>query len=867
MKRILSLFFIFLILPSAMQGMLRRQVGRPRAPQLSRQAPKAPRRSIVDVQHLKHVHNVIKPEYAHFSPLVGASLINSDYLKKVYQFAPNHPTTRLLNDPKLGLFHLQNTQFRDTQSLSMPGKSLNPELIGQVLGHLHTGQLNESQIQTDLIKQWKKTLHDDFKASISSEKLSQFLKLVQDSKNTENDSEKNRLYIPNMTEGILTGFLYRKATKKEELYTYLNALNKHVPILQKNLDEKMVDDNYSTEEFKKRSKKLKKFENDPDKQLEYIKKDFEGVLCTLMHQSSSKAVPPQILQSFFGYQDQAAVANCTECALQDVCNILLADSSTGLFNLKLLPSTITPIQEFLDFYTKYPSYITVNNPKVSQAWMDLLSNRNSIIYVQKNYEVECFADNILNLFNILFNIKAKSWQEFGQLLSDEHRTIACKEKIKGKLHTISFSISDNQFDLVIESGQHTYLHFPQRNDDTLDLISNRVSTSLFNKEDSSIYLSALVPLVPPPLYHISFEHSLSRYSLGYLASISENPHKIAAILSTLALKAEEHPLLREIIAKLFIKIPQDHHYLLQQAFKAIVESKAYELSKECLHFIKTYPHSVSIENLNDLLECCVLNPEVGIDQIKLLLDLGAKVSFEILNTAIKGKCNLKIIEELISKENNLEKLFLHTNAWGYVKESILAIAIRNERIDIANLLLHLISSSNGNNSLKFSLIQTNTYETSPLEYTLLKLAARQKQSEQSSYLKIIKKLIEFGAMSYRVPQASSTWIRTLTELLVYSEKENLEDVVELIKIFCAKADVNIANDIGDNTLSKIINCLRYSQSEKKKIYYYQMIALLLKAGATPTYLDNNGKSISALKVAIEIKDKKLEDLIRSHSKQ
>ena len=135
------------------------------------------------------------------------------------------------------------------------------------------------QIQNELIKKWKKILNDSFKTSISSEKLSQFLQLLQDSKKAENDPEQTRLFIPNTTEAILTGFLYRKATKKDELYEYLNTLNKHIPLLEKKPDEKMVNDNYSSEELKKRIRKLKGFEvyldhNAGSKQLKYIKKDF-----------------------------------------------------------------------------------------------------------------------------------------------------------------------------------------------------------------------------------------------------------------------------------------------------------------------------------------------------------------------------------------------------------------------------------------------------------------------------------------------------------------------------------------------------------------------------------------------------------------
>lgn len=227
MNKLLSFIIVSMIVPATLQGMVRRAPGRPRA---SQTAIHVPRRTIVDVRHLKHVHTIIKPDCAHVSPLVGASLIHSDYLKKVHQFAPNHPTTRLLNDPKLGLFNLQNTQFRDAQSLSIPGKSLNPELLGEIIGHLQTGQLMEPQMQAALIKKWKKNINDTFKTSISSEKLSQFFQLIQDSKNAETEPAEKRLFMPGITEAALTGFLYRKATTKDELYAYLNSLNKQVPL-------------------------------------------------------------------------------------------------------------------------------------------------------------------------------------------------------------------------------------------------------------------------------------------------------------------------------------------------------------------------------------------------------------------------------------------------------------------------------------------------------------------------------------------------------------------------------------------------------------------------------------------------------------
>ena len=863
MKQLLALISLFLIVPLPMQAMVRRPIGKPRAPETNRPALKVPKRSIVDVRHLKNVHTVIKPEFAHLSPLVGASYINSDFLKKVYQFAPNHPTTRLLNDPKLGLFHLQNTQFRDTQSLGMPGRSLNPELVGEIMAHLQAGQLNMPEIQNELIKKWKKTHSDKLKTSISSEKLSQFLKLVQDSKNAESEPEQSRLFIPHTTEAILTGFLYRKATTKNELVTYLNTLNKHLPLLEKSIDDNILTDNYTSEELKKRVIKLKKL--DGDKQLKSIEKDFEGIACALLHQDSSKEIPPQVLQSSYGYQGQREVANCSECALHDLCNMLLADTSTGLFNLKLLPSTVLPLKELHDFYKHYPSYSTVNDSKTGQAWMNLLSNRESIIYVQNNYEVECFADNILNLLTIMFNVKAKSWKEFAELLSTKHRAISCKEKIKDKIHTISFSIGDFEGNLVIESGQHTYLNCPTRKNNTEDLFSINTGKSLL-KADKSIYLNTLVPMIYSSLYYIKEEDPLSRYLLGLFSGISEDQSNMGYILYKVSSIAKEKPALRETLAKLVKKLPHDDHDLMSVAFEAIVKSKAYETSEECLHFIKTYPHSAPVECLNGLLECCIKNPHIGIDQIKLLLNRGAEISSNILYAAIKEKkCDLEIMQELMNKE----RIFAIEDVLrGPFTANLLALALSESRHDVANLLLKIISSPDCSDFLKLSFLKNRCLGKTPLEYALLGLAERStNQEEQSSYLEIVKKLIELGALADTISasEAASAWISATTELLVFSEKDNLEDVVELIRIFCDNTiDVNIANYIGDTTFDKVITCLKHTTSVEKKSYCYQIIELLLAAGAHPKYLEPSGKFIHALDLAIEMKDKKLEDLIRSN---
>ena len=561
----------------------------------------------------------------------------------------------------------------------------------------------------------------------------------------------------------------------------------------------------------------------------------------------------RVLQSSYGYKGQREVANCTECALHDLCNILLADSATGLFNLKFLPSTVKPLQEFQDFYTNYSSYTTINDSKAGQAWMNLLSNRNGIIYVQKNYEVECFADNILNLLNILFNIYAKSWKEFGELLSNEHRTISCKEKAKGK---VTFTMGDNEFDLVVESGFHTYLNFPHRSSTTFNSISTDTCKLLFN-EDKNTHLNALVPILTPPLSYCASGNSLSRYSLGLFASISEDRYPILAILQDITQKAKENPLLRETVMRLTKTLPDDHDYKLI-TFRAFIASGAYESSEECLNFIKTYPQAAPVRILADLLKCCIQNPEVGIDQIKLLLNRGAKVSHNILYEAIRNKCSVEIMKELIKKEH-----FLAPSCeldW-YHKDNLMTHAIVNGRIDVANLLLNMISSSDDNNYLKRSLVGTISYpdSRSPLEFALSR-ALDHSNNHREQHLEIAKKLIALGALVNAGSKLTEYWISLVSQ---YQQTGSLVDILELVKAFCEKGDVNMIDARGNSILLNAITCLKSPNSAEKKSYCYSIIDLLLKAGAKPTCITNDGKRISALTLATQMKDKELEALIRS----
>lgn len=849
MKQIRLLFITLLAISSSIEAMVARNIKKASTSHALQSGRDVPSRSIVDVRHLKHVHKVIKPEYAHFSPLVGASLVNSDFLKNVHQFAPNHPTTRLLNDPKLGLFHLQNTQFRDTQNLSMPGKSLNPKLIGEILGHLQTGKLETPQIQNDLIKQWKKSLHDNFKASISTEKLSQFLKLVQDSKKAEKESEETRLFLPNITEATLTAFLYRKASQKEELFDYLNALNKHVPVLSKNPDEKTANDNYTSDELRIKCKNLKSFKENVFQQLELIEKDFEQIVCALMHHNSSKEIPPQVLQSSYGYQDKPKVPNCTECALQDLCNILLADPSTGFFNLELLPATIQPIQELRDFYTNYPSYTMVNNAQVGQAWMNLLSNRKSIMYIKKNYEVNCFSENILNLFNIIFNIKAKSWNEFGQLLSTKHRTISCEEKINNNKQIVSFSLAGKEFDLIMSPNVHAHLHFPNRNNNNGSVVSYEIwnvwDKLAERKNNQNMYLLSLIPL--SSLNYIPYKN-LSYESLGFFSYTLENPNNIAEILNRVAYNAKKNPLFNEMVIKLIKKLPQNDHNFKTKAFKAIVISGVHKESEELLNFINTYPSSARPEDLTDLLDCCIRNSEHVSDQIKALLKRGAKPNPGCISTAITYKCSLEIIQELIKAGCPL-----YTD-----KENTLAQAINCKRADVATLLLKTISTQTYNRNAKLHLLNAVYYDKTPLEVALQSWYICPKDI-QREFTEIIKLIVKIGSSDLIInKQFSQKFIS-----YILSEREELADVIELTKIFLqVGGNVNSVDESGTNALGKAVERLRYWPSKEKQPYHYKIIELLLEAGANS--ISQGGKISPALDVAVKMQDKKLENLVRAH---
>lgn len=407
------------------------------------QISRIPQRTIINPTDLKNVDGIIDNSKKHLSPLNGVPLIETPYLQNIYTFAnPDEPTTKVVTS----LFHCLDGNLRTTQNKSLPGYSLNSELVADIIGHLENQTFNVQATQQKLIKEWQRIHKQQTGNHLSKTKTKILLDHIYNSYSSTLDHSRS-LHIPYITQIILMSFLYRKSENKSELFDYLERLNQHIPVLKKQ-PNKISPDNYTAEELKEKEDQFISLSTQ-EKKNKIVTEYTEPIISAQLHKIRANSLfPPIVLLAVYGYKSQPVVPNCCETAMQDLCNMLLANPETKRFDLGMVPKNIQLHNDLKEFYTNYPFYASVNEQKIGQAWMNLVSDRPGIEYKEKNnYELIPDATNHLKLLNFLFNINATSWEELGELLSDERRTIKCKlvkRDTQEKLDIIEVSIIFNK---------------------------------------------------------------------------------------------------------------------------------------------------------------------------------------------------------------------------------------------------------------------------------------------------------------------------------------------------------------------------------------------------------------------------------------
>jgi hypothetical protein len=381
-----------------------------------------PSRSIVRLIDLGNTYESLHDQHKHLSPLNGAVLIHTGALNQLYQHAQLDNSTATHQLMNL-LFHEQG-QFRTIQNKSYPAYSLTPLLLADIVKHLGEGTLDQDDVRTSIAAQWKK-MHCNLAGegqSISCKKINTLLDKIVASK----QECLNKHYPSHLTETILLGFLYYKASLRQELLDFCSHTTK-TPIQDKEI--------FSRESIKPIDEMIAALDLKNTAESETLLKQHYGkILLTLLLQNKGLE---QVLTAAYGYKGHIPKPNCVEAAIHNLCNIFLFNEQIDAFDLSLLPETLNPNKKLIAFYALQDFQTDqVNSAKVGQTFMDLLSNHPSFLYSFFHYELSSDKRNFLPVMNYLFGSSANSLTELSQAFSNEKRTILFQEAKEAILITI-----------------------------------------------------------------------------------------------------------------------------------------------------------------------------------------------------------------------------------------------------------------------------------------------------------------------------------------------------------------------------------------------------------------------------------------------
>ena len=585
------------------------------------------RRSL-NIASIKRVDAAIRPEYGHLSPVTGVSYIETGFLKRLYQFGnPQHKTVQLVR----ALFHLlDNNQFRTTQNKSLPGFSLNAELIGDIIAYLEQGRLEDKAVQEQLIQKWcpcDKPLIGKKRKNNQKKREKKVRKLIDLIIASAHECKMSNLYVNNFTQQILLALLHRKAESKDELCSYLNAVNNHLPVLVQEIDKQsFIESRYTKQEAIKNIKRYKTVGlfKKREKARSIIENDYERTVhAAVCDQRYNKPYPPMVNQSKFGYRNKEAVKDCFEASMRDMFNILVTNPKKQQFDINMLPTTVKPAEDFSQFYKTYSSF-DVNDYAVGQAWMNLVSGHDFLAYDSDNdggdYELYTTVENFIGLANYCFGTNAKTTKELGKLLSDERRTVTFKQTVTVKRvngndeakTTIILTIEQgNDYPILhgtLRLGGQDHANFSLRERDqeafkSKSPIHPTIARHLLNKiEKGGSTKSDVVPAASLLLF--ATDDQLNKYSKTPASIVHtayackfEDPYKLEQVIIDSLGKIKKHPELADTVKHWITKLPElEQNKGRIRVAQAIAEHHLNRDDQDFADFVDSY---LSEDEIND----------------------------------------------------------------------------------------------------------------------------------------------------------------------------------------------------------------------------------------------------------------------------
>ncbi len=428
----------------------------------------------IHISAYKGTQELFKEDCHDFSPLGGPPLKESGWLEKCSTLFPDTATAQLIAAPSQGLFYKLNSQFRPTHNKSLPAYSLSPELIGELVGHMITGDIFnlESVVMKKYIHTWRDYHKNITGSAVGLEKTKQFLALIQNALQEADMQKEDALFLPYTPHKILWALVYTKFKHKQDLATALGSLHTVTDCLVDSSSVaslKYLTTAYSEEDLENtqngslrehmRNYNFKKFHHE-------CQQNYEKVICAIIAKPCNKILLPDLVtQGHYGYKDQPAVADCVEASLLEAfVNMILYNPETKKYDLSLVSDKINPHKEFLEFLEKVTQK-NLNDQPIRTTWMEVLSGHHFIEYDRSdNYEMLPTLDNVLNIVNHLYGIHAKNFKELSELVSSPKQKVTIEldtfdgQKIKNT-EKIIFTLSGvkNTVYRLNMTHQHAYV--------------------------------------------------------------------------------------------------------------------------------------------------------------------------------------------------------------------------------------------------------------------------------------------------------------------------------------------------------------------------------------------------------------------------
>lgn len=640
---------------------------------------------------LKGISALFPAEKQHLSPAYGAPFAHSRYLRNLYAVGnEKNPLVQLAKDPKIGLFYKQGEQFRPTQLKSNPAYALTPTILGHLIGAIETKKIDKKETQDAVITLWRaehKKLCDGYANNV--EKYTAFFNKLCQAINT-NESQ---------VRSLLLGFLNHKAQTKQDMIEYRKALALYIPLPSIKESQEFSEDNFTA---KDRLIQVGTIDL-PTISLS----DFEKALFTLAERQTLQApYPAQVVQGHFSFKGQSMVPNCVEATFLDAYNIMLYNTTDEKFDLSLLPASIKPRPEFINFYQNTCTPQTINEPASTLGFINMVSGLKGkeIVYsFGQNYELDITPENFLHVTNYLFNLSAKNYDELGSLLSDSRRKVTFTLSTQGTITSIAMEIVDNNTHLVKYATivlvashgdlaqDHAGLEVPAR----INALANDPSTyslwqkiaqcndqATFNKERS------LAPLIAPSeskfLTEIIHDSQVLHNALFSLPL--NNPHEVQVVIARLINHYLDKPAWKAIEEDCQALLTRLDSFASNGSIKdmlsKIISSKAYARSTPFLKYC--------LKHSSEALVACTIREDV--DLLTILLENNA---FEKAKDSDK-EC-LLAYAATANNTQILEKILKHVAAKEKIQSdfSLVYLAVNRNKPNNLKLLLEHGFDCNG----------------------------------------------------------------------------------------------------------------------------------------------------------------------------